>query len=39
MGWDIGDSGFQVVLDASVPDVVRRYLGRRRATASSPTTA
>ncbi|MEV8639131.1 3-oxoacyl-[acyl-carrier-protein] synthase III C-terminal domain-containing protein [Streptosporangium sp. NPDC051023] len=26
MGWDIGDTGFQVVLDASVPDVVRTYL-------------
>ncbi|MET7648293.1 3-oxoacyl-[acyl-carrier-protein] synthase III C-terminal domain-containing protein [Streptomyces sp. NPDC005426] len=27
MGWDIGDSGFKVVLDPCVPDVVRRYLG------------
>ncbi|MCX4966555.1 type III polyketide synthase [Streptomyces sp. NBC_00654] len=26
MGWDIGDSGFRVVLDPAVPDVVRRYL-------------
>ncbi|MEV6791991.1 3-oxoacyl-[acyl-carrier-protein] synthase III C-terminal domain-containing protein [Streptomyces sp. NPDC051320] len=26
MGWDIGSSGFQVVLDASVPDVVRGHL-------------
>ncbi|MER5422001.1 type III polyketide synthase [Streptosporangium roseum] len=26
MGWDVRDSGFQVVLDASVPDVVRTYL-------------
>ncbi|MFI5813371.1 MULTISPECIES: type III polyketide synthase [unclassified Streptomyces] len=26
MGWDIKDSGFQVVLDPQVPDVVRRYL-------------
>ena len=26
MGWDIGDSGFRVLLDASVPDVVRQYL-------------
>jgi alkylresorcinol/alkylpyrone synthase len=26
MGWDIKDSGFQVVLDPGVPDVVRRYL-------------
>ncbi|MFI1968555.1 type III polyketide synthase [Streptomyces cinnamoneus] len=26
MGWDVGDSGFQVVLDRSVPDVVRRHL-------------
>ena len=27
MGWDVSEDGFQVVLDASVPDVVRRYLG------------
>ncbi|GAA4220495.1 alkylresorcinol/alkylpyrone synthase [Streptosporangium album] len=26
MGWDVRDTGFQVVLDASVPDVVRTYL-------------
>lgn len=26
MGWDIGSSGFKVVLDPTVPDVVRRYL-------------
>ncbi|MFJ2091356.1 type III polyketide synthase [Streptomyces sp. NPDC087901] len=26
MGWDIRDSGFKVVLDPGVPDVVRRYL-------------
>ncbi|WP_328535979.1 type III polyketide synthase [Streptomyces sp. NBC_00344] len=26
MGWDIGSSGFRVVLDPSVPDVVRRHL-------------
>ena len=26
MGWDIRSSGFRVVLDAAVPDVVRRYL-------------
>lgn len=26
MGWDIGSSGFKVVLDPAVPDVVRRYL-------------
>ncbi|MFD7939340.1 type III polyketide synthase [Streptomyces sp. NPDC059755] len=26
MGWDIGDSGFRVVLDPQVPDVVRRHL-------------
>lgn len=27
MGWDIGSSGFRVVLGADVPDVVRKYLG------------
>lgn len=27
MGWDIGDTGFRIVLDAGVPDVVRRWLG------------
>ncbi|MFJ8670090.1 type III polyketide synthase [Streptomyces sp. NPDC093600] len=26
MGWEIRDSGFKVVLDPRVPDVVRRYL-------------
>jgi alkylresorcinol/alkylpyrone synthase len=26
MGWDVGDRGFRVVLDAGVPDVVRAYL-------------
>jgi alkylresorcinol/alkylpyrone synthase len=26
MGWDVSGNGFQVVLDASVPDVVRTYL-------------
>ncbi|MBX6168323.1 MAG: type III polyketide synthase [Thermobispora bispora] len=26
MGWDVRDSGFRVVLDAGVPDVVRTYL-------------
>ncbi|MEU6997917.1 3-oxoacyl-[acyl-carrier-protein] synthase III C-terminal domain-containing protein [Nonomuraea sp. NPDC046570] len=26
MGWDVRDSGFGVVLDAGVPDVVRTYL-------------
>ncbi|WP_455354897.1 type III polyketide synthase [Streptomyces sp. SYSU K217416] len=26
MGWDIRSTGFRVVLDPSVPDVVRRYL-------------
>lgn len=27
MGWDIGASGFQIVLGADVPDVVRAHLG------------
>jgi alkylresorcinol/alkylpyrone synthase len=27
MGWDVRDTGFRVVLDAGVPDVVRTYLG------------
>lgn len=27
MGWDIGDAGFKIVLAASVPDVVHRWLG------------
>lgn len=26
MGWDVSSTGFRVVLDASVPDVVRTYL-------------
>ena len=26
MGWDIGSTGFKIVLDASVPDVVETYL-------------
>lgn len=26
MGWDVGDTGFRVLLDASVPDVVRAHL-------------
>lgn len=26
MGWQVGDTGFRVMLDASVPAVVRRYL-------------
>lgn len=26
MGWDVADTGFQVVLDRSVPDVVTRYI-------------
>jgi alkylresorcinol/alkylpyrone synthase len=26
MGWEVGDTGFRVVLDASVPDVVRTHL-------------
>lgn len=26
MGWDIGDDGFKVILDKSVPDVVTTYL-------------
>lgn len=28
MGWDVSEEGFRVVLDASVPDVVREHLGR-----------
>lgn len=28
MGWDVGSSGFQLVLDQSVPDVVRAHLGQ-----------
>jgi alkylresorcinol/alkylpyrone synthase len=27
MGWDVGSGGFRIVLDSSVPDVVRRYVG------------
>ena len=27
MGWDVTGGGFQIVLDANVPDLVRRYLG------------
>ena len=27
MGWDVSEEGFRVVLDASVPDVVRAHLG------------
>jgi alkylresorcinol/alkylpyrone synthase len=27
MGWDIGSTGFKIVLDASVPTLVERYLG------------
>ncbi|MEV6006248.1 3-oxoacyl-[acyl-carrier-protein] synthase III C-terminal domain-containing protein [Streptomyces sp. NPDC051976] len=27
LGWDITDSGFRIVLDAGVPDAVRRHLG------------
>lgn len=27
MGWDIGDSGFKIVLASSVPDVVHRWFG------------
>lgn len=26
MGWDIGDRGFQIVLDAGVPDMVTRHM-------------
>lgn len=26
MGWDIGDRGFQIVLDAAVPDMVTRHM-------------
>lgn len=26
MGWDIGSTGFRIVLDATVPDVVEKYL-------------
>ncbi|CAL9330977.1 3-oxoacyl-[acyl-carrier-protein] synthase III C-terminal domain-containing protein [Streptomyces sp. Tu 3180] len=27
MGWDVGSGGFKIVLDSSVPDLVRRYVG------------
>ncbi|MGW1992407.1 type III polyketide synthase [Embleya sp. NPDC001921] len=27
MGWDVGGSGFRIVLGSDVPDVVREYLG------------
>ncbi|WP_205473673.1 type III polyketide synthase [Nocardioides sp. SYSU D00038] len=27
MGWDVGAGGLKIVLDAAVPDVVRRYVG------------
>ncbi|MEU6404010.1 3-oxoacyl-[acyl-carrier-protein] synthase III C-terminal domain-containing protein [Streptomyces sp. NPDC046985] len=27
MGWDIGAGGFKIVLDSSVPDLVRRHVG------------
>ena len=27
MGWDVGATGLRIVLDADVPDLVRRYLG------------
>lgn len=27
MGWDVSERGFQIVLSAAVPDVVRRHLG------------
>jgi alkylresorcinol/alkylpyrone synthase len=27
MGWDVGATGLKIVLDSSVPDVVRRYVG------------
>ena len=27
MGWDVGSTGLRIVLDAAVPDLVRRYLG------------
>ncbi|MEU4872029.1 3-oxoacyl-[acyl-carrier-protein] synthase III C-terminal domain-containing protein [Streptomyces sp. NPDC021608] len=27
MGWDVGSGGLRIVLDASVPDLVRRHLG------------
>ncbi|MFE7812467.1 type III polyketide synthase [Streptomyces sp. NPDC057433] len=27
MGWDVGPGGFRIVLDSSIPDLVRRYVG------------
>ncbi|MEU5367355.1 3-oxoacyl-[acyl-carrier-protein] synthase III C-terminal domain-containing protein [Streptomyces sp. NPDC005925] len=27
MGWDVGSRGFTLVLDSSIPDLVRRYVG------------
>ena len=30
MGWDVTSTGLRIVLDADVPDLVRRYLGERR---------
>jgi len=27
MGWDVGSSGFKIVLDSNVPGLVRRYVG------------
>jgi alkylresorcinol/alkylpyrone synthase len=27
MGWDVGSGGLRIVLDSSVPDLVRRYVG------------
>ncbi|MEE1940054.1 3-oxoacyl-[acyl-carrier-protein] synthase III C-terminal domain-containing protein [Streptomyces sp. TRM 70361] len=27
MGWDVGSGGFRIVLDTSVPDLVRRHVG------------
>ncbi|MFE6588967.1 type III polyketide synthase [Streptomyces sp. NPDC057781] len=29
LGWDIGASGFRVVIDAGVPDIVRKHFGRQ----------
>ena len=30
MGWDVGATGLRIVLDAQVPELVRRYVGERR---------
>ena len=46
MGWDVGDTGFQIVLDASVPDVVKanirqdvdQFLGQHGLTTANITT-